>query len=86
MVANAAKSFGHKDVIYEPDKTKIPALLKKVVKKDDIVITMGAGDIWKYGEKFVDELNKGKKLEEIISNIKIVNLCCRNRFGYLLCR
>ncbi|MBU1100669.1 MAG: UDP-N-acetylmuramate--L-alanine ligase [Bacteroidetes bacterium] len=61
LVANAAKSFGHKDVIYEPDKTKIPSLLKKLVKNDDIVITMGAGDIWKYGEKFVDELNKGKK-------------------------
>ena len=28
------------------------------LKKDgDIIVTMGAGDIWKYGEKFVAMLN-----------------------------
>ena len=56
LVANAAKSFGHKNVIYEPDKTKIPALLKSIYRKDDIIITMGAGDIWKYGEMFVESI------------------------------
>lgn len=54
MVATAAKKIGHKHVIYEPDKTKIPELLKSLYQKDDIVITLGAGDIWKYGEKFID--------------------------------
>jgi UDP-N-acetylmuramate--alanine ligase len=54
MVADAAEKIGHKHVIYEPDKTKIPELLKSLYKKDDIVITLGAGDIWKYGEKFID--------------------------------
>ncbi len=56
MIAKAAKDFGHKHVIYEPDKTKVPELLKKIYKNDDIIITMGAGDIWKYGEKFVEML------------------------------
>ncbi|MBU0559065.1 MAG: UDP-N-acetylmuramate--L-alanine ligase [Bacteroidota bacterium] len=54
LVANAAKSFGHKNVIYEPDKTKVPELLKSLYKSGDIIVTMGAGDIWKYGEKFVE--------------------------------
>jgi len=54
LIANAAKDFGHKNVIYEPDKNKIPALLKSIVEDNDIVITMGAGDIWKIGEKFVN--------------------------------
>lgn len=54
LIANAAKDFGHKNVIYEPDKNNIPALLKEITIEDDIVITMGAGDIWKFGEKFVD--------------------------------
>ena len=58
LVANAAKNFGHKNVIYEPDKRKIPELLMKIYKKDDIIITMGAGDIWKFGEKFVELLKK----------------------------
>lgn len=60
MVADAARSFGHKNVIYEEDKSKIPALLKEITQKDDIVVTLGAGDIWKYGESFVDMLKEDK--------------------------
>lgn len=58
LIANTAKDFGHKHVIYEPDKNKIPELLMKLHKKNDIIVTMGAGDIWKFGEKFVDMLKK----------------------------
>ena len=61
LIANAAKNYGHKNVYYEPDKTKIPELLKSIYKKDDIIITMGAGDIWKYGEKFVEYLKSRNK-------------------------
>jgi len=55
LVAEAAKKFGHKNVYYEPDKTKLPDLLSKIVKEDDIVLTMGAGDIWKIGEEVVEQ-------------------------------
>lgn len=61
MIADSAKDFGHKNVIYEPDKNKIPQLLKSLALKDDIIITMGAGDIWKYGEQFVELLKSGEK-------------------------
>ncbi|MGE5364015.1 MAG: UDP-N-acetylmuramate--L-alanine ligase [Bacteroidota bacterium] len=54
LIASAAKKFGHKHVIYEPDKTKLPELLGKLKMPNDIIITMGAGDVWKYGEKFID--------------------------------
>ncbi len=60
LISNSAKSFGHKKVFYEPDKKNIPALLMKLVKKDDIVITMGAGDIWKFGEQFVQQYKASK--------------------------
>jgi UDP-N-acetylmuramate--alanine ligase len=60
MIVEAAKKFGHKNVFYEPDKTKIPDLLKSIYKKDDIVITLGAGDIWRFGEKFVEFLKEKK--------------------------
>ncbi|HEY6951055.1 MAG TPA: UDP-N-acetylmuramate--L-alanine ligase [Bacteroidota bacterium] len=60
LIANAAKQFGHKDVNYVPDKTKVPALLQKIVKKGDIVITMGAGDIWKYGEEYLKQVKSNK--------------------------
>lgn len=53
LIVHAAKQFGHKDAHYVPDKKQIPSFLKSVAKKGDIIITMGAGDIWKYGEEFV---------------------------------
>ncbi len=56
LIANAAKKFGHKHVIYVKDKNIIPQTLYEIKQKDDIIITMGAGDIYKYGEKFVEML------------------------------
>ena len=61
LITDAAKKFGHKNVHYEPDKTKLPELLQKIYRKGDIIITMGAGDIWKYGEKFVQFLKEKHK-------------------------
>ncbi len=60
LIANAAKDFGHKQVHYVPDKTKIPAFLASIARKGDMIITMGAGDIWKFGEEFVAGLKAGK--------------------------
>ncbi|MDP4114845.1 MAG: UDP-N-acetylmuramate--L-alanine ligase [Bacteroidota bacterium] len=58
LIANIAKKFGHKNVVYVPDKNDIPAKLNEIKQDGDIIITMGAGDIWKYGEKFVETLKK----------------------------
>lgn len=58
LIVDAAKRFGHKDVHYVPDKKQVPQALRKIVRKGDIVITMGAGDVWKYGEEFLKQLNK----------------------------
>ncbi|MBM4161807.1 MAG: UDP-N-acetylmuramate--L-alanine ligase [Ignavibacteria bacterium] len=56
LIVDAAKRFGHKDAHYVPDKKQVPGYLKSIVKSGDIVITMGAGDIWKYGEEFLKQL------------------------------
>ncbi len=56
MIANVTKKFGHKNVHYIADKKNIPALLNDIKKDGDIIVTMGAGDIWKYGEEFVGML------------------------------
>jgi UDP-N-acetylmuramate--alanine ligase len=60
LISNAAKKFGHKNVIYVKDKNDIPAVLKSIKKDGDIIVTMGAGDIWKYGETFVNTLKEEK--------------------------
>ena len=56
LIVNAAKQYGHKEAHYVQDKKNVPAYLKHITKSGDIVITMGAGDIWKYGEQFLTEL------------------------------
>ena len=58
LISNITKKFGHKNVHYIKDKDDVPKKLMEIKKDGDIIITMGAGDIWKYGEKFV-ELLKG---------------------------
>lgn len=56
LITDAAEKFGHKSVIYVPNKNEIPDKLLEIVQEGDIVITMGAGDIWKYGEEFIKKL------------------------------
>jgi UDP-N-acetylmuramate--alanine ligase len=59
LIANAAREFGHKQVHYVPAKTEVPAFLSSIVKPGDMVITMGAGDIWKFGDLFLKTLTAG---------------------------
>lgn len=59
LIADAAKEYGHRKVHYVEEKTDLPDKLKEIVKPGDVVITMGAGDIYKYGEQFVKELEAG---------------------------
>lgn len=56
IIADAARSFGHKNVAYVADKKDVPARLLEEVREGDIVITMGAGDIYLYGASFIEAL------------------------------
>lgn len=53
LVADAAVSFGHKQVKYIKDKEKAAAYILKRVRRGAMVVTLGAGDIWKTGEKIL---------------------------------
>jgi len=57
LITNSAKKYGHKNVIYVRNKEEIPDVLMNIKKEGDIIVTMGAGDIWKYGEAFIKRLN-----------------------------
>jgi len=60
LISNITKKFGHKNVHYVQDKKDVPALLNEIKKDGDIIVTMGAGDIWKFGEEFVSMLSSKK--------------------------
>ena len=46
------------DVTYVPEREKLAEFLTKEVREGDLVITMGAGDIYKTGEERVEMLKK----------------------------
>ncbi len=55
LIADAATQYGHKNVVYIPNKEDILNELKGILKEGDVVITMGAGDIWKIANELVKE-------------------------------
>ena len=59
MVAKAAKEFGHRAVHYVEDKNAVAEFLEGIVKSGDMLITLGAGDVYKIGEKFLSKVKEG---------------------------
>ena len=56
MIADRARDYGHRDVHYVEQKTDLPTALRDIVEPGDLVVTMGAGDIWRYGQAFLEAL------------------------------
>jgi len=50
------REYGHKDVTYLPDKKEIVDHLVRIMVPGDMVITLGAGDIWQVAEEMVRRL------------------------------
>jgi UDP-N-acetylmuramate--alanine ligase len=51
------REHGHKDVTYLADKKEIVEHLLRIVFPGDLVITLGAGDIWQVSEELVNRLS-----------------------------
>lgn len=47
LIADAARDAGHRNVHYVDHVSDIPEMLKNLVREGDLVLTMGAGDVWK---------------------------------------
>jgi UDP-N-acetylmuramate--alanine ligase len=54
------KKHGHKDVTFIPDKGAVADYAAGVLKKGDLMITLGAGDVWKIGEQVLEKLRHGE--------------------------
>jgi len=54
LIANATKKFGHSNVHYVQNKVEITSLLLELAEPNDLIVTMGAGDIWKSGVEFLN--------------------------------
>jgi UDP-N-acetylmuramate--alanine ligase len=57
-LADRTEQFGHRAVHYVPDKTELPERLREWTRPGDVVLMLGAGDIWRASRTFVDLLNE----------------------------
>ena len=57
-ILNEVRKQSGQDVIYIPQRERLAKYLEEEAKDGDLIITMGAGDIYKTGEELVELLNK----------------------------
>jgi len=54
------KKTNHRQIKYLPSKDNILSYLYEIIQPGDIIITMGAGDIWTVSQELAKQLNKTK--------------------------
>jgi len=55
------KDHGHRHAHYIEDKDMIPEILRDELKEGDLVVFLGAGDVWRQGPKLLGILNNENK-------------------------
>ena len=58
LIAQKVKETTGQDVTYIADKRELVGYLKENARPQDLIITMGAGDIYQIGEQYVQEMEK----------------------------
>jgi UDP-N-acetylmuramate--alanine ligase len=59
QIALGAREHGHKAVHYVAAKEELPERVLEVARPGDMVLVMGAGDIWRIGEEIFRRLSAG---------------------------
>ena len=58
MVADFAKNSGHRDIYYIEKLDKLEKTLDNLRQPGDMIITIGAGNIWRYAESYMNHLQE----------------------------
>lgn len=56
MIVKAAKELGHPDAHYAAERETLVEVMFEKIRPGDVVMTMGAGDIWMEGERLCEKL------------------------------
>jgi UDP-N-acetylmuramate--alanine ligase len=55
-LAATLREHGHKHVLYQPDRGAMAETALSLLRDGDLVLTLGAGDIWKVGRQLLERL------------------------------
>ena len=55
LVSDSALAFGHRNARFVGDQMNLLPILKEELRPGDVVVLMGAGNIWKLGQKILEE-------------------------------
>jgi UDP-N-acetylmuramate--alanine ligase len=53
LLYNGITGHGQREVYYYPDRTQVEPFLHRYLHAGDILLTLGAGDVWKIGREFL---------------------------------
>jgi len=56
ILSEGIQAHGHKEVHYVKDLEIVPEVLEGILQSGDLLLTLGAGDVWKAGEKVIERL------------------------------
>jgi UDP-N-acetylmuramate--alanine ligase len=56
LLCEGIQAHGHKEVYCAEDMLNAVDYLKQNLKPDDVLLTLGAGDVWKVGEQILEEM------------------------------
>ena len=56
LIIDELLNLGHKKVCYVADALSLPSFIKKLKLKDDIILVMGAGNIWRICDNIYKEI------------------------------
>jgi UDP-N-acetylmuramate--alanine ligase len=53
LLYEGIKEHGHREVYYFPERPQVVPFLRQYTRHRDILLTLGAGDVWKIGQEFL---------------------------------
>jgi UDP-N-acetylmuramate--alanine ligase len=56
QIAEGVAAHGHRGVTFVADKGEVASEVLRVVQPGDMVLTLGAGDVWRVGEEILERL------------------------------
>ncbi len=60
LIYRAILRGGARKAVYISDRADLLDALESTVEDGDIVLTLGAGDIWKTGDELLERIRKGR--------------------------